>query len=286
MKRGPLALVVLLLLLGAAGLWWTSHTRTSRAFVSGTLEGQEYLLRVPLALQVIRVPVQEGQEVRPGDTLVVLDTLGLHAQMAALRAQERALQHQQAAARIQLQQYQRDLQRLHRLQGQAVPVQQLEDLQAKLQAQQEQIQALEAQQEAVRRQIQVLESQRDQAVLRTPVAARVDQVLIRQGETPVPGQVLVSLVRTDTLEFHTSLPQVLLPRVRIGDTLEVRMDALPGRVFQARVVWIAREPDFTPRTLQTSEDRARLVYPIRLQLLQPDSRLHPGMTGLLWLPEP
>jgi len=284
MKR--LLLLLVALLLGLVGLWWSYQGGQGGAFVSGTLEGQEYRLRVPLALQVLRVAVEEGQQVRPGDTLLVLDTLALHAQWKALQAQLQALKHQEQAAQIQIQQIQRDLDRLRRLQGQAVPVQKWEALQANLRAQKQQVQALRAQQQALRQQITALREQVNQAVVQAPAQAWVEEIAVHPGETPVPGQTLVTLVKTDTLEFHTALPQTLLPRVHVGDTVAIQMDALPGESFAGVVVWISQEPEFTPRTLQTSEDRARLVYPARIRLIPSDRRLRPGMTGILQLTQP
>ncbi len=284
MKRLPALLVFLALGLGIAGLWWVSRKPQGAAFVSGTLEGREYPLSVPLALPVLRVAVAEGQRVAAGDTLIVLDTLALHAQRAALQAQKTALDHQIQAARILLRQYRRDLQRLQTLAHQAVPSQKVEELEARLRAQEEQIAALQGQQAALQHQMAALEHQKSLAVLTAPCAGWVDQVPVREGETPLPGQTLVTVVRTDTLEFHTAIPQNLLSRLRVGDTLKIRLDV--NGTVTGILSWLSREPEFTPRSLQTSEERARLVYPARVLVPNPRGTLRPGMTGLLLLPRP
>ncbi len=286
MKRTPAVLIVLALVLGAVGLWWVGRRPQARAFVSGTLEGQEYHLSVPFALRILEVAVQEGQPVRTGDTLMVLDTLALHAQLAALRAQKAALSHQIQAAQVLLHQYRRNLQRLTSVAHQAVPVQKVEELEARIRAQEHQIAALKGQQMALEHQIAAVVHQKNQAVLVAPAAARVDEIPVRVNETPLPGQTLVTLVRTDTLEFHTAIPQNLLGRVKIGDTLEIHLDTPGTSPLRGVLVWLAQEPEFTPRTLQISEERARLVYPARLQVPNPRGTLRPGMTGLVYLPTP
>jgi multidrug resistance efflux pump len=66
-------------------------------------------------------------------------------------------------------------------------------------------------------------------------------------------------------------------RVRVGQPAVVRVDAYPGEEFQGMVSYLAPEAEFTPKNVQTRDDRADLVYAVRITLDNPAHRLKPGM---------
>jgi HlyD family secretion protein len=73
------------------------------------------------------------------------------------------------------------------------------------------------------------------------------------------------------------LPEDQFGRVALGQTARVSVDAYPGETFGGQVTFIASEAEFTPRTVQTQEDRVKSVYAIKLQVPNNDLRLKPGM---------
>jgi membrane fusion protein YbhG len=65
--------------------------------------------------------------------------------------------------------------------------------------------------------------------------------------------------------------------VRQGQAAQVTVDSFPGRVFTGKVTFIAQEAQFTPRNVQTKDERATTVFAVRVELANPDHALKPGM---------
>ncbi len=111
----------------------------------------------------------------------------------------------------------------------------------------------------------------------------VDRI-VEPGAVIAPGSQVVSLVDTSVVKATFFLPNAELARARIGAAAEVRVDAFPDKVFQGKVRRVAAEAEFTPRNVQTREDRDRLVYAVEVQLENPDGLLRPGMPADVVLP--
>ena len=113
-----------------------------------------------------------------------------------------------------------------------------------------------------------------------PSAARVDRLLVEPGELARPGAPVARLVTHDPLTIAVYLPQADLGRVAVGDRAEVVVDAWPDARFAGRVTRVAEQAEFTPRNVQTREDRARLVFEITVELDEDrERRLRPGMAA-------
>jgi HlyD family secretion protein len=105
-----------------------------------------------------------------------------------------------------------------------------------------------------------------------------------------PGAVLpaaariLSIVDLSTVKVSFFVPDAELGRVKLGAPAEVRVDAYPDRVFAGKVHRIASEAEFTPRDVQTREDRDRLVYAVEIEVENRDGALRAGMPGDVVLP--
>lgn len=105
-------------------------------------------------------------------------------------------------------------------------------------------------------------------------------VLVRNlevGEVVGPGATVFVLGQLDTLQLTVYLPEDSYGRVKLGQTAQVSVDSSPGATFSATVVQIADQAEFTPRNVQTTEGRRTTVYAIKLDVLNPDGLLKPGM---------
>ena len=99
------------------------------------------------------------------------------------------------------------------------------------------------------------------------------------GETVQPGATLLALVNADTLDMIIYVPQAQLPRVQIGMPAKIYVDAYPNEVFSAAVVNIALQAQFSSRDTQNKEDRANIVFAVKVRLSNVDGRLKSGMTA-------
>jgi HlyD family secretion protein len=196
---------------------------------------------------------------------------GAKAQVAALEAMRRApvaLQSQVNGARSA---YSLTLANV------AVATASLADLKAG--AALEDVALAEAQLHQAQAQLKLAQSYLSRATLTAPLTGVVAQRSAQIGETLQPGSALLSIMNFDEVKLVVYVPQTDLPRVRLGDKVKVYADAYPAETFEGEVTAIARQAQFSSRDTQAQEDRANVVFAVKVKLLNTDHRLKPGMAG-------
>ena len=123
----------------------------------------------------------------------------------------------------------------------------------------------------------LLEAQLDQYTLTAPISGRVLNRLFEPGEVVKAGTALLEIGDLSTLELTVFVPEPDLGRVYLGQSVDVKVDTYPDRVFPGTVVWIADEAEFTPKNVQTREDRQETVYRVKIRVTNPEGILKPGM---------
>lgn len=122
-----------------------------------------------------------------------------------------------------------------------------------------------------------LERQRDRQTLRSPLDGWVVRTLFEPGEQVAPGAPVAVVADWRELTLKVYLSEDRFGRVALGQPASITVDAYPGEVFSGQVTFIASEAEFTPRNVQTREDRVKSVYAIKLRVPNSDLRLKPGM---------
>ena len=125
--------------------------------------------------------------------------------------------------------------------------------------------------------LQLLKVQRDKLALRSPLAGLVTSQVIEAGETALPGMPLLTIADLSQVELVVYVPTDRIGRVRLGQEAAVTVASFPGRVFVGQVSYIAPQAEFTPRSVQTQEERVNTVFAVRITLPNPDLALKPGM---------
>ncbi len=100
---------------------------------------------------------------------------------------------------------------------------------------------------------------------------------VHAGELAIPGVTLLELGDLDQVTLTVFIPETQIGRVRVGQTAEVEVDAYPGETFEGTVAFIAPEAEFTPKNVQTEEERVNLVFAVEIRLDNPSHQLKPGM---------
>ena len=136
---------------------------------------------------------------------------------------------------------------------------------------------LELAQVQAENQLRSLDLMLEDAVIQAPVGAVVLTCSVEPGEVIVPGVAVITLGNVDRMTITVYLPENQYGKVSVGDVATVTADSFPGETFKAEVVRIADEAEYTPRNVQTEEERQTTVYAIELQVLDPEGRLKPGM---------
>lgn len=113
--------------------------------------------------------------------------------------------------------------------------------------------------------------------LSAPRAGLISKNLVEVGELASPGTMLLELSDIETVDLTVYIPETQIGRVKLGQLARVTPDAYPGQSFEGVVSFIAHEAEFTPKNVQTREERANLVFAVKVTLDNADRRLRPGM---------
>jgi HlyD family secretion protein len=118
--------------------------------------------------------------------------------------------------------------------------------------------------------------QLEQATIMAPTSGIVLESLIHPGELAVPGAPLYKLADLDEVTLTVYVPEADLGDVSLGEPVEVSVDAY-DQIFEGQVTYIASEAEFTPKNVQTQEERVHMVFAVKIRLSNPDHLLKPGM---------
>jgi HlyD family secretion protein len=141
----------------------------------------------------------------------------------------------------------------------------------------EEIAIAEAQMEQAQAALEALTVLRDKQTIVAPVGGVVLEVSIHEGELAAPGGTLLTLGDLDQVTLTVYVPASRLGQVAIGQEVAVSVDSFPGRTFVGDVVAIADEAEFTPRNVQTQEERVNMVFAVDVRIPNPDHALKPGL---------
>jgi HlyD family secretion protein len=140
----------------------------------------------------------------------------------------------------------------------------------------EEIQAARARVSAADAQIAVLDKALNDAQIRAPVSGVITQKLVDAGEIVMRGTPVVVVTDLDNAWANLFVPEPMVPRVKLGQPARVITDA-GGEGLQGKVTFISPKAEFTPRNVQTAEERSKLVYRIKVTVDNREGILKPGM---------
>lgn len=119
--------------------------------------------------------------------------------------------------------------------------------------------------------------QMDKLNLSAPRDGIITDRPVNPGELATAGATLMNLGDLDQVTLKVFISESQIGRVRVGQAALVEVDAYPGKVFEGSVAFIAPEAEFTPKNIQTEEERVNLVFAVKITLDNSDHRLKPGM---------
>jgi HlyD family secretion protein len=144
-------------------------------------------------------------------------------------------------------------------------------------ATEEEIAVVESQVQQARAALDSLSVLRDKLVIVAPASGVVLERSIHEGELAAPGATLLTLGDLIQVTLTVYVPEDKLGQVFIDQQVEVRVDSFPDRTFLGTVVAIAHEAEFTPRNVQTQEERVNMVFAVDVNIPNPDHALRPGL---------
>jgi HlyD family secretion protein len=206
----------------------------------------------------------EGRSVKKDDKLAVLDGAEYEAQAAQSRA---ALQNVNA----QLDKAKRDYNRAEKLNTEeAISQQQMDAAKAAYDMTLAQVQQARAA-------LKNAEVKLNDTVLYAPISGIVLQKNVEEGETVSSGTSIVTIGDLEKPWIKVYLKEDKLGFVNLGQKVEVRTDSYPDKRYSGSVTFISSEAEFTPKAVQTQEERVKLVFGVKISVENQDNELKPGM---------
>jgi multidrug resistance efflux pump len=148
----------------------------------------------------------------------------------------------------------------------------------------EDLAAAEARVTEARGKLKEAEDRVAEAEVRAPEAAVVEVLAVRPGDLVAPNQPLLRVLRADDLWVRVYVPETQLGRVRLGQEVEVRVDGYPGRRFDGTVMQIAAVSEFTPRNVQSADERRHQVFGVKVRVADPQGVFKSGMAAEVVVP--
>jgi HlyD family secretion protein len=125
--------------------------------------------------------------------------------------------------------------------------------------------------------LDLVDRQLEKLRLTSPRTGRVSEVFVREGEVAPVGETLLEVLDVKALRLRVFVPEAQLSRINLGGQVRIMVDSYPDEVFQGSILHIADEAQFTPTTVQTQEERVKLVFAILIAVEDPGGRLKAGM---------
>lgn len=141
----------------------------------------------------------------------------------------------------------------------------------------EEIAALEAQVQQAQAQLESARVALSKLTLVAPTGGQVLEIAAHEGELALPGVPILTVADLEKVRLTVYVPENRLGQIRVGQPVEVRVDSFPDRVFTGHIASIATQAEFTPRNIQTAEERVNMVFAVKVIIPNPDRALKPGM---------
>ena len=265
----------------------------------GTFEATEVVISSEAAGRILSFNVEEGMRVEAGDVIAEIDSVQLHLQRSQLEAQLSALlnsrpdiQAQVASLREQITTLKVEQRRIENmLRDGAATEKQKDDIDAQIRILESQLSAtlstlntntstINSNAEAIRVQISALDDRIAKCRVASPISGTVLVKYAQEGELATVGKPLVKIADLNNIYLRAYFTSDQLSRIKIGDEVTVTADFGGEERYDyvGRVAWISAESEFTPKTIQTKDSRANLVYAVKIAV-ENDGRLKIGLAG-------
>lgn len=266
---------------------------------TGTFEATEVVVSAEAAGRILRFDAEEGDRLEAGRQVGAIDTVQLYLQKLQLERQRASvvsnrpdIAKQVASLREQIAKQQTERRRVENLlRDGAATTKQLDDIDAQIKVLDGQLEAqlstlrnnaasIDENSSSIELQIARIEDQLAKCRIASPVAGTVLAKYSEAGELASVGRPLMKVADLDRIYLRAYFTSDQLAALKLGQEVTVTADfGGDSRIdYPGRIVWIASESEFTPKTIQTRDSRANLVYAVKIAV-ENDGRLKIGLYG-------
>jgi multidrug resistance efflux pump len=142
---------------------------------------------------------------------------------------------------------------------------------------QQQLHALQEVRRGAAAQLREAQANIEEREIRAPIDGTILSRTVEVGDVVNPGSPVFVMVDMSRLYLKVYVPEPDIPKLKLGDLAQITVDAFPGRTFPARITKIYDQAEFTPKNVETKEERVKLVFGVELTFVQADAAIKPGM---------
>lgn len=282
-------------LIALSAILFSCNENNEKSDAYGNFEATEIIISAETNGRIMRFDVEEGQELKSGQQVGLIDTTELYLKSEQLRAQKKAVATRSpgVAAQIEVQFQQKANLEVERaridkmFRDKAATQKQVDDIKGAIDLVDRQIASIKTQQsgiveekEVVQKQIAVTREALSKCRIINPTYGAVLVKYAETGELAMPGKSLYKLADLSQMELRVYVSGDQLPNIKIGQKVQVLIDkdSKINQVMDGVVNWISQKAEFTPKIIQTKEERVNLVYAIKIRVPN-DGRIKISMPG-------
>lgn len=266
---------------------------------SGVFEATEIIVSAEANGKILAFNIQEGDNLKKDQIVGVVDSAQLHFNKLQLEANKVTVQANRPDIRVQIEATEREIARQEHekkrieklLAGDVATQKQMDDinaqiliLKARLKSQKsslsKSVNAVDAQGKTIDVQIAQIEDLIEKCKVKSPIDGTVLVKYAEQGEMAGTGKALFKVADVENMFLHAYVTADQLPRIKVGQSVNVLAEfgETENREYEGKITWISSKSEFTPKTIQTQDERANLVYALKIAVKN-DSYLKIGMYG-------
>lgn len=287
MKKIILPILAVILLAGC-------NNNSNQPDAYGNFETDATTISAQTPGEILALNANESDAITKGEILAVIDTTNMVLQMKQLEAQKASIESQRQTVSSQVAINEQQIKNLQINQKRIVNMaatgaatqKQLDDINSQLAIAQEQKNATKSQLSNIAKQADVtdaqmnlLKDQLDKAKITSPINGTVLERYVELGELAAAGKPLFQIADLSTLTLRVYISETQLSQIKLGQKVTVSVDNGNNlKNYNGTISWISSQAEFTPKTIQTKEERVKLVYAIKIRVPN-DGSLKIGMPG-------
>jgi HlyD family secretion protein len=267
---------------------------------SGVFEATEIIVSAKVNGEIVFFSVEEGASVQKDSIFGLIDTTQLYLKKIQLQAGLQAVNSRKidvsaqiASAKEQLKTLEKEKERFQTLVNNKVAnKKQLDDINSSIAALKKQINAqseqlsnanssISGEAESIKAQIAQVEDMLRQSIITSPVSGTVLAKYAEGGELAVAGKPLFKVADLSVMYLRSYIIGSQITNLKIGQKAKVfsDMDETESRLHEGVISWISDKAEFTPKTIQTRDERSNLVYPVKIAVRNDSGFIKQGMYG-------
>jgi len=266
---------------------------------SGTFESTEVIVSAEASGKILSFDIQEGQILAANQVVGSIDSLQLFLRKRQLMTSSKSMQVRRPDVRIQISAIEQQIttakserKRVENLlKANAANQKQLDDINAQISVLEKQLdaqkttlvttnQGITDDTEGIKLQVAQTEDQLNKCRITSPINGTVLLKYAEMGEVAAPGKALFKIADTNNMILRAYVTNDQLSKLKVGQKVKVYCDSEKKEMkeYEGTLAWISQKSEFTPKTIQTKDERANLVYAVKVNVKN-DGLLKIGMYG-------